>query len=186
MAENLKHISDEELYSRLRGNNVIVRHAFEELYSRYAGKIFTYCRKVIGNEQTAEDIFQETFTKLYESAGQEREMSNFNGFLITICRNLCLNEKNKHKLESVFFDESILPSLEDKTEYNDLKILLEKAIASLPDDFREPIILKEYFGMSYKEIAEITNSTLALVRTRIWRAKSKLREMMAPYKQDYQ
>lgn len=186
MAESMKHITDEELYTLLRGKNKTVRLAFEELYSRYSTKIFTYCRKVLGDDQLAEDIFQETFMKLFESVEHDREMENFNGFLIKICRNLCLNEKTRKKYEHVFLDEMKLPDSLINQENVELKHLLEKAIDSLPDEFREPIILKEYFGMTYKEIAEITNTNLALVRTRIWRAKSKLRELMSPYKEDYQ
>ncbi len=186
MPDNLKHMTDEELYSLLSGNNKIVRLAFEELYSRYATKIFTYCRKVLADEETAEDIFQETFVKLYESSSIEREMTNFNGFLIRICRNLCLNEKNRKKPNSISIDDLTTPLRSDKTEHGELKQILDRAIDSLPDEYREPIVLKEFFGLTYKEIASVTNTTLPVVRTRIWRAKSKLREIMAPYKEDYQ
>jgi hypothetical protein len=59
--------------------------------------------------------------------------------------------------------------------------MLEKAIAALPEEFREPFILREFDGFSYTEIAEMTGTTLAITKVRIHRAKQKMREILKPY-----
>ena len=186
MPEDFKKKTDEQLYDLLSGNKDLARIAFDELYYRYSTKIFTYCRKVLNNLDIAEDIFQETFTRFYESSRTERKMTNVAGFIIKIARNLCLNEKSKRLHDKVQNKFTHISYIETSFERQELSELIDRALESLPETYREALVLKEFLDMSYKEIAEILGSTLPIIRIRIYRAKNKLREFLTPYLKDLQ
>lgn len=186
MKKEFATYTDEELFEFLKSNSKQTsRSAFEEIYSRYSTNIFTYCRKIVSDEELANDIFQETFTKFFESSKRLVEMTNVAGYLIKIARNLCLNEKSKKYNNNVSLEDFHFPSYDSSNEDRELKEILETAMEALPEDYREVLIMKEYMDMTYKEIAEALGTTLPIVRIRIYRAKNKLRQVMQPYFQDF-
>ncbi len=181
MGKNYNNISDIELYYMLKGSKSESKNAFDELYRRHSTNVYTYCRKVLNNDPMAEDIFQETFTRFFEGAKQERVMTNVSGYLIKIARNLCLNEKSKKYNDKVSLDDLQLPHYDVSYGNKQLNELLQTALDALPKKYREVIVLREYLDMSYKEIAEAVGTTMPVVRIRIYRAKGKIRELLAPY-----
>lgn len=185
MAENLKHKTDEELYYLLYEDKQTAKRAFDEIYSRYSAKVYTYCRKVLNNAPAADDIFQDTFEKFLESTNVDRNMTNVAGFLIKIARNLCLNEKDKKYNEMLAIEDFQLPIYDKSFEKKEMNEILNIALDALPEKYREVLILKEFLDFSYQEIADALGSTLPVVRIRIYRAKTKLREILAPYFEEY-
>lgn len=181
MKMNFTNISDEEIYALLSEKKSVSKAAFNEMYSRYSSKIYAYCNKILQNEEAANDVFQETFTRVFTTAQKKKVMTNFAGFITKIARNLCLNEKSKKTVNAVSIDDIRLPTNDKSYGNRQLEELLNSALDDLPDDYREALILKEFLNLSYKEIAEILNSTLPIVRIRIYRAKNKLKELLAPY-----
>lgn len=184
MKNDLKKLTDEELYSRFYGKKSVARAAFDEIYRRYSSKIYTYCSRIIGDSELAEDVFQEAFLKFYESSNVQRDMTNVSAYLFRIARNLCINEKQrKHhsfiSLEDVSF--SLADKSVDKTERAEL---VNTALEALPKMYREVLVLKEFLGFSYSEIADILETTLPSVRIRIYRAKQKIKELLTPYIND--
>jgi RNA polymerase sigma-70 factor (ECF subfamily) len=129
----------------------------------------------------AEDIFQETFTRFYESAKTKREMTNVSGYLLKIARNLCLNEKTKKYNDSVSLENLQLPHYDLSYDNKQLNEILQTALDAIPKKYREVLVLREFLDMSYKDIAEALETTMPIVRIRIYRAKSKLRELLTPY-----
>ena len=129
----------------------------------------------------AEDVFQETFTRFYESAKKDREMTNVSGYLLKIARNLCLNEKAKKYNDKVSLDDLQLPHYDATYGDKQLNELLQIALDAIPKKYREVIVLREFLDMSYKEIAEALDTTMPIVRIRIYRAKGKIRELLTPY-----
>ncbi|MFZ1731833.1 MAG: RNA polymerase sigma factor [Bacteroidota bacterium] len=171
---------DAELFYRLSGEKEKAEAAFTELYARYGGRVFAYCLRFIGQRDEAQDVYQETFIRFYESAQKDREMTNVPGYLLKIARNLCLNSK-RNKKQTVEFEDYqslVLPSTTEKTEFLQL---ITTALEMLPDEYREVFVLREYEGLSYAEIAEIVDSSLSNVKVRIFRAKQKIRDILAPY-----
>jgi RNA polymerase sigma-70 factor (ECF subfamily) len=183
MSKDLTNISDAELYYMLSGSKSESKTAFEELYRRYSPNIYTYCRKVLNNDPMAEDVFQETFMRFYSSAKKkkDRKMTNVAGYLIKIARNLCLNEKAKKYNDKVSLEDLELPHYDKSYGNRQLNELLQTALDALPKKYREVIVLREYMDMSYKEIAEALDTTMPIVRIRIYRAKGKIKELLAPY-----
>ena len=188
MATSMQQCSDEELFRALgTGDEEQSRRAFELLYNRHASRVYTYCRRMLNNPTLAEDIFQEAFVRLHKAARSYRgSMTNTGAYLLRIARNLCLNEKQKKYNSAVSIEELDLPGNTPSYESAELAHLLETALETLPDEYREALVLKEHLGLSYNEIADVLGTTMPVVRTRIYRAKSKLKDILAPYLEDLQ
>lgn len=175
-----KH-SDVELFHQLRGEPQVARDAFEELYNRYATDIYRYCRRIVGNEALAEDLFQETFLRFYRSAVHERIMTNVAAFILRIARNLCLSAKKSNHYNLLSLEEFEFPVHDTTYERKELKHLILTALECLPDEYREVIVLREYDGLSYAEIAEVVGVSVSTVGVRIFRAKRRLADILSPY-----
>lgn len=177
--------SDIELYRRLNGGGEKARIALDVLYKRCSPRIYAYCRKIMMNSPSTDDVFQETFLKFYQMGITGQEIQNVRGYLLKIARNACLNEKNKKSnRDRVTLEEFQFPTLDVPYEQRELKNLITMAMETLPEDYREALILREVYGYSYDEIAEIINTNMPIVRTRIYRAKIKIREMLKPFIED--
>ncbi len=184
----MQQLSDEELFRVLGSEGERSRRAFELLYNRHSSRVYTYCRRMLNNSALAEDIFQEAFVKLHSAARSHRgTMTNTGAYLLRTARNLCLNEKQKKYNSTLSLEDFDLPAGNTPSyESAELAHLLETALAALPDDYREALVLKEHLGLSYNEIAEVLGTTMPIVRTRIYRAKGKLKDILAPYLEDLQ
>jgi len=176
----MENIDDDELFYSLKKKDKASEKAFSILYSRHSPRVFAYCLRFIGDHDIAKDIFQDTFVRFYNAAQEEREMTNVPAFLLRIARNLCINYKKNEK-KTVPLEDIASFAVEDDADSNELLGLVKMALDFLPDEYKEAFILREYDGLSYNEIAEITNESLSNVKVRIYRAKQKIREILAPH-----
>jgi RNA polymerase sigma-70 factor, ECF subfamily len=185
--DQMSSYSDIELFAFLRvesNSRKVSESAFQELYNRLSPRIYAYCRRVLNDSDSAQDIFQDTFVRFYNSAQVEREMTNVAAFLLRIARNLCLNAKRDTNYHHVSF-EDYHASHEDSSQENaELLDLIKNALELLPYDYREVFVLREYDGLSYAEIGEIIGITEATAKIRSFRAKQKIRDILAPYLED--
>ena len=177
--------SNYDLLCNFRGGD---ERAFAELYRRHKAEVYTYClRMMSGDRDSASDLFQEVFIKAFEKADQFRVGTNVTGWIYMIARNLCLNairdRRPNDTLEAhpllMSRDRSLAPEYDEEQHF--LRQKLEEALQSLPVEFREPFILREFDGFSYSEIAQMTGATLNVTKVRIYRAKQKMREILGPY-----
>lgn len=175
---------DLELYAKLAHEDASAQAALSILYRRYSQRIYTYCRKIIGDSTTAEDLLQETFVKVLETGRQQRAIENFPAYLMTIARNLCLSHRARSKRQFVEVEDFHLSYRDVPYEQRELLQLIQASLELLPEDYREAFVLREYNGLSYNEIAEIIGESLDVVKVRIFRAKKKLRDILAPYLAD--
>lgn len=184
MKEDYSKYSDQELSIALKKKKPIAEAAFAEIYSRYSHRVYAYCLRVTGDEEEAVDIFQDVFFKFMKSTESKAEgIYNIGGFLIRITRNLCLNYK-RDKKNFVAFDVNMFKSNDKSYEDRELLDLIARALDLLDFDSREAFVLKQYQGLSYKEISEITDSSPNAVKNRVWRAKEKIKEILTPYLDD--
>jgi len=182
MKNNFQNLKDEELFYFLASpDKKKSREAFDILYSRHSTHIYSYCRKILVDSEAIEDIFQETFVKAFESAKNGVEMTNFGGFLLRIARNLCINElrdKKRNKTES--FVEGVFQNPVNQYEQSDATEIVNKAMAKLPFNYREVLVLREIHGMSYVEIAKVLKKDISNIRVRIYRGKIALKQILQP------
>ena len=188
----LRTQSDEALMARVaRGR----QDAFGVLLARYEDAVVTFCYAFLGSRESAEDLAQETFLRVYRSAGRYRPLAKFTTWLYRIAANLSINELNKRKLRrAVSLDEPAGPDADGtriveriasdqvqpltEAERHEAHALVEKAIARLPEDQRTTLVLVEYHHLSYRDIAEILGVTVSAIKMRVKRARETLREML--------
>lgn len=184
MKYDFSQYSDTELFLMLAGDKKNAEPAFAELYARHSSRVYAYCRRFLNDSEEAKDIFQEVFVKFFESAKDEREMTNVPGFLLKIARNQCLNSIRTHKPVVSFEDYMAFNHPGHRDDEDELLNLITTALELLSPDYKEVFILREYDGFSYQEISEITDTPVSTVKIRIYRAKQKLREILQPYMAD--
>jgi RNA polymerase sigma-70 factor (ECF subfamily) len=181
----LSEHTDLQLYAMLSGGGSLAHQALSMLYKRHSPRIYSYVRKILGDIQATDDIFQETFVRFYEMGVSGQDIQNVQGYLLKISRNLCLNEKaKKYNTSTISIENFEFPSLDTPYEQKELSRLIATALEMLPEDYKEVLILREMYGYSYNEIAEIVESSMPIVRTRIYRAKQKIRVILQPFIDD--
>lgn len=183
MSKKFEQMEDDKLFNLLSEDKETAEKAFSELYARYSPRVFAYCRRFLGNKEEAQDVFQESFVRFFQSASEDRVMTNVPGFLLRITRNLCVNELRRNK-NNVTFEEYMVSEDNDISDKDELLNLIKRALDLLPPEYREAFVLREYEGMTYAEIAEMIDESLSNVKIRIYRAKQKIREILAPYLAD--
>lgn len=172
--------------------------AFELLIERYQKKVFTIALKMLGNYDDASELAQEALIKVFKSIKNFKEESSFSTWIYRIVTNTCLDELRKRKKRQVIYidedisnadgeikreivDHSMTP--EYITEKKELKKAVNEAIMSLSEEHRTVIILRDIQGMSYEEIAKITNCPEGTIKSRINRARLSLKEIFTKHKE---
>jgi RNA polymerase sigma-70 factor (ECF subfamily) len=167
--------------------------ALNDLMERHATPIFHFLCRMVGNEDDANDLAQETFVRVFKSRGSFRTSGKFSTWLFTIAANLARNHfrwRSRHpnislEAESVETEQSLgstLPS--DAPAPNEQAIAEERvkavraAVGKLPEDLREAIVLCEWEDHSVAEAAAILETTPKAVESRLYRARQLLRERL--------
>ncbi len=183
MKDELSQYSDADLFYMLDGDKKSAEPAFAELYQRHSSRVYAYCRRFLNDAEEAKDVFQEIFVKFFESASENRDMTNVAGFLLKIARNQCMNSVRTQK-QTVSFEEYMVGTNTNRLEKDELLNLIKTALELLPPEYKDVFLLREYEGLSYQEIAEVTETPLSTIKVRIYRAKQKIREILQPYTAD--
>lgn len=149
--------------------------AFLTLFHNNKNQIYSFALKILGDEHAAGDVTQEVFLRLFKKHKTISKIENPENWLFIIARNLCLNQLRDRRKEISLSD--IDENRASETYCSDSRyIVLEKAMYSLDTRFREALILKEYQGFSYKEIAEILQVTVTTVRSLLFNARTRLKD----------
>lgn len=178
--------TDEELISRFQNGE---EQAYIELVNRYRDRLMSFIYRFVNDQVVAEDIVQDTLVKLYTHKDYYRNIAKFSTWIYTIAGNLAKTElrKNKRRKVTNLSDmgsddwEFEIPAKEDTAEevYNQFDgEHINKAIQTLPDHFREVIILRDIQELSYEEVSNIVEVPLGTVKSRINRARLQLQEML--------
>ncbi|HEU4744512.1 MAG TPA: sigma-70 family RNA polymerase sigma factor [Anaerolineales bacterium] len=178
---------DEALATRVaRGDSA----ALEVLYDRYASRVMGISLKIVGDQALAEDILQETFWRVWQSAATyQSQLGAFAGWLFRIARNLSIDAYRRRNVRPQIMmntrGEDSVPFLEEMPD-PDMDVAeqaqailanrqIRNALASLPDVQRQVIELAYFYGMTRQEIAEATGEALGTIHTRARLALQKLR-----------
>jgi len=182
---NLLHAPDETLVIQVaRGNSA----ALEVLYDRYASRVLGISVKVIGDQALAEDVLQETFWRVWQSAGTyQPQRGSFTGWLFRLARNLAIDAYRRRNVrpQAIIGINGSDPIL-DETPDPDTDVAeqaqsilknrqIRKALATLPSVQRQVIEMAYFYGMTRQEIAEATGEALGTIHTRARLALQKLR-----------
>ena len=170
--------------------------AFTELVHRYDGKIFRLARHIMQSPEDAEDVLQETFLKAYEHLQDFHGDSQFYTWLVRIAVNQSLMKLRKHRGDrAVSLDEAIdigedtvtreiavwEGNPEQKYSQAEIREILAKAVESLPPIFRAVFALRDIEELSTEETAAVLNISVPAVKSRLLRARLRLREKLTRY-----
>jgi RNA polymerase sigma-70 factor, ECF subfamily len=162
----------------------------EAMGIEYLDGLYSYARILTRNHAEAEDLVQETYVRAMQAMGRLRAESNIKGWLFTILRNIWFNQLRKRRngpqMVEIEVGDGVANSIaEPSKDAHDLyvsKIEAEQvraAIQELPVEFREIVLLREYEGLSYLEIASVLNCPVGTVMSRLGRARTKLRGLLS-------
>jgi RNA polymerase sigma-70 factor (ECF subfamily) len=180
--------TDEELVARSIGGDA---DSFNQLILRWERPIYALAYRTIGREEDARDVCQETFLRAFRALPGFRGQAKFSSWLYRIALNLCRDWVRRERRtgfvqapEDVDLAELIAAaepseSIEDLVARKDQVRVVERAMALLPEDQRTAIVLKEYHGLTFQEIADLLGCPLSTVKTRLYQGLSTLRRELA-------
>lgn len=162
--------------------------AFETLVKPHERRIYLTCLKLMGDEQDAGDCAQEALLKAYRSMAGYRSEARLETWLYRIAYNVCLDALRKRKrtaaesLEALT-EEGFAPEDKGRTPYAELErkermAALKKGLNALPEEMRSVLMLSQVEDMSYEDIAKITDTPVGTVKSRVNRARIKLKEIL--------
>jgi RNA polymerase sigma-70 factor, ECF subfamily len=171
-----------KLIKRIKASNI---GAFEEIFKEFQENIYSYLFFKLGDTQSAEDILQDVFVKLWENRHSLKPDLYLPSYLYTIAKNLTLNYFRHKNVVQKFQQEIELKTNQKESssplsqlELNELKSNLALAIQNLPDQQRTVFMMSRYDELSYKEIAERLGLSVKTVETHIGKALKTLRKML--------
>lgn len=168
--ENLNQLTDDKLVALYsKGDN----KAFDELLSRYQGKLFNYIYFIVRNQEQAEDIFQETFVKAIVTIQQGRYTADgrFGAWLTRIAHNLVIDSFRQERNENTVSNDEVEVDLFNNADLCDDNVEMQmvndqtladvrRLIDALPDNQREVVYMRFYQDLSFKEISDITGVSI--------------------------
>ncbi|HOO98497.1 MAG TPA: sigma-70 family RNA polymerase sigma factor [Bacteroidales bacterium] len=183
-----KMITDYELIEKfIKGDE----SCFDQIIRRHKNKVFAYISLYIRDQALAEDLFQDTFMKVIQSvrSGKYQDNGKFVSWVMRIAHNLIIDHfrrlKQINTVSNDDYESDLLNSkklaeanVEDEMIRRQIQKDVRKMISSLPDDQREVVILRHYSGLSFREIAEITDVSINTALGRMRYALINMRKMM--------
>jgi len=173
------------------------REAFEELVQRYYSKIYSFAYRMVSDAETAADLTQEVFLRAFAALPSFRLESSFQTWIFRIASNLCVDRHRRAQrrgpaplsLEG-FGEEEEEPGLEVPDwsgnperilEREELRAKVQEAIGQLSEKLRTVLLLYDFQGLSYEEIARVVGCPVGTVKSRLFNARAALRRILLPY-----
>jgi RNA polymerase sigma-70 factor, ECF subfamily len=181
-------LTDEELVARAKAGDL---DSFNQLVSRWERPIYALAYRTLGREEDARDVVQEAFLRAYRGLKGFKGEAKFSSWLYRITLNLCRDWSRRERRAPIvqvpegtdpveLADERLQTSesVEDLVARREMSEAVAKAMAELPEEQRTAIMLKEYHGLTFQEIAGMLDCPLSTVKTRLYQGLSVLRRRL--------
>jgi RNA polymerase sigma-70 factor (ECF subfamily) len=165
--------------------------SFNQLVSRWERPIYALAYRTLGREEDARDVVQEAFLRAYRGLRGFKGQAKFSSWLYRITLNLCRDwMRRERRAPVVQVPEGVDPidmadsqaspgeSVEDLVARQEMSQAVARAMAELPEEQRSAILLKEYHGLTFQEIADMLNCPLSTVKTRLYQGLAVLRRRL--------
>ncbi len=184
-------VFDEETekdFALIREFNSGKERSFSDLILRHRDKVRNLCYITLGDSDYVDDVIQDVLVNVYQNLNSFRFEAKFSTWLYRITVNKCRDYLRKKKIRKIFIaqedDYNFVSSDRKHFENFDLGVILNKAIAKLPEKLKEPLILRDVEGYSYNEISEMLNVEIGTIKSRIFRARETLKALLKPYQEN--
>ncbi|MGB7337398.1 MAG: sigma-70 family RNA polymerase sigma factor [Phototrophicaceae bacterium] len=165
--------------------------AFAEIVYSFQDAVYNLCYRMLGERTEAEDATQEAFIRAYNNLHRYDMTRKFKTWLLSIASNHCIDRLRKRRLKYLSLDEPLPSSMElaltsdqispeAQTVRNEQSEYIQAILDDLAPDDRAGIILKYWYDYSYAEIAEVLDTSESAIKSRLFRARRALAEMLAP------
>lgn len=185
---DLNNLSDEELILEFQKSGDV--RAFEILVKRFKNPLINFVYRFLGDYDSCVDVVQDTFVKVYRYKDRYTDVAKFSTWIYTIATNLAKTEYQRRKRAKTFSisgfgeeennyeikDNSFRPDKSVDSLYKEEQI--QKALLKVKVIYREPVILRDIQGLSYEEIADILNTEIGTVKSRINRGRKRLQKLL--------
>ena len=165
--------------------------AFSALVQRHHERVYRTAYSLVGDLDEADDLAQEAFIKAFRALRRFRGQSRFSTWLHRIAVNCCLDYlQSKHRRNFVSLDDyrenwhapriwmGRAKNADVRVERRELQEILERALGELPEAYRVTFVLREIEGLTYEEIAKSLGCSIGTVKSRLFRGRAKLREIL--------
>lgn len=185
-------LSDEQLLGRFLGGD---ERSFELLVSRWQRPLFSFACRVLGRPEEARDVCQEAFLRVFSRADRFRAGGRFSTWLYQITLNLCRDIlRRRQRWERIMPDEAGASLMEGRLQREAAsdaesaegvvartwqRLRLRRALAAIPPEQREVVVMKEFQGLRFREIAEILDCPESTVKSRMYYGLVNLRSVLA-------
>lgn len=175
---------DSDLVRNMRNGSV---RAFAELYGRYKLPLYRFSLKLVGDGDIAQDVVQTVFLKMHDHRDELIHADRFKTWMFAIARNHCFSHLRTAR-RTVGLNDALEEPAEEGIDARMLEQekteLVRNAIGRLGAEDREVVLLREYEGLSCKEIADVTGTTEAAVKSRLFKVRRRLFDMLKPMFQE--
>lgn len=184
--------TDQELVRRAQNDD---ERAFGELVNRYESKVYSLSLRMLRNPEDAEDVLQDTFLRAYRGLKSFQGNSTFSTWIYRIAANSALMRLRKKQLPTVSIEDADerdaplnivdwKPGPAEQLLTEETRVAMEQAIEALPPEFRQVFILRDVEELSNAEVAEVLDLSVAAVKSRLHRARLKVRNRLITYFND--
>ena len=150
----------------------------EHIWQEFADKLGRFIRARVSDRATAEDILQDVFVKIQKRLGQLQDPAKLQGWIYLIARNAIIDHYRTRK-ETVEVPETLpAESAVDDGEIGELQAAFRRMIYSLPEPYREALVLTEFDGLTQRELADRLGISLSGAKSRVQRRRTQLKQML--------
>lgn len=160
------------------------RESFGKLIGAYETPVFNLAYRMLGNADEAEQAAQEAFIRAWTRLDGYDPAHKFSTWLLSITSNYCIDQLRKRRALLLSLDEPLPahPALMSESESgpearvaeNEQQVVVQNLLETLPADYREAVVLRYWYDMSYEEIAEVMETTVSAIKSRLFRARRQL------------
>lgn len=157
------------------------KFAFGQLIEAYQGPVYNLAYRMLNNSGEAEEAAQEAFIRAYTRLESYDPAHKFSTWLLSITSNYCIDQIRKRRAVLLSIDEPLPPhpalhsdnNKGPEAEYmaQEREELVQSLLKELPDEYRQAVVLRYWYDMSYEEIAEMQKTTVSAVKSRLFRAR---------------
>lgn len=163
------------------------RLAFNHLVDAYQRPVYNLTYRMLGSAQEAEDAAQETFLRAFSRLTQYDPAHKFSTWLFSIANHYCIDRLRKRRATFISIDDNpVLQNLEDDGPQPENSLMVSEQsrevqalMLQLDPDYRTPLVLRYWEGLSYEEIAQSMDLTVPAIKSRLFRARQRMADLLA-------